>query len=242
MTTPNSHQVVEFRLEVLWKPSGDCLQCVPSLSTVAWQLIPLEHQQFLPLALHGLLTIEPWMVVMRIFKIFRWICNKVWNLVEIDSLWVNVAINLASVQIHFPISFFNIMIHLLYHLVDELDLCGPVATRWMYLMEWYMKTLKTYMRNMARPKGSMAEGCIWNEFLSFIMKYLQKIWGCAMTHMGCWRGKRRCWWSFGRCWAKIHVDSSFMWPYPPICNNQHYPDVTLAQINKINYYLEIVDN
>jgi len=52
------------------------------------------------------------------------------------------------------------MIHLLYHLVDELDLCGAMATRWMYLMEWYMKNLKTYVHNRARPEGSMVEGYI----------------------------------------------------------------------------------
>jgi hypothetical protein len=38
-------------------------------------------QQFLPLALHGLLVAKLWMVVMRILKFFKQICNKVWNLV-----------------------------------------------------------------------------------------------------------------------------------------------------------------
>jgi hypothetical protein len=52
------------------------------------------------------------------------------------------------------------MTHLLYHLVDELDLCGPVSIIWMYKMERYMKTLKTYIRNMVRLEGSMAEGYI----------------------------------------------------------------------------------
>jgi hypothetical protein len=75
---------------------------------------------------------------------------------------------------HFPPSIFNIMIHLLYHLVDELDLCTPVATGWMYLLEWYMKTLKTFVCNMARPKRSMVAGYIWDECLSFIIKYLQR--------------------------------------------------------------------
>jgi hypothetical protein len=50
------------------------------------------------------------------------------------------------------------MTHLLYHLVDEVELCEPISIRWMYQVERYMKTLKTYMRNMARPKGSMAKG------------------------------------------------------------------------------------
>jgi len=96
------------------------------------------------------------------------------NIGWFDSLWVDVTISLVLVEMHFPPSFFDIMIHLLYHLVDELDLCGAMATRWMYLMEWYMKNLKTYVHNRARPEGSMVEGYIWDECLSFIIKYLQR--------------------------------------------------------------------
>jgi hypothetical protein len=66
------------------------------------------------------------------------------------------------------------MIHLLYQLVDELNLWGPMAIRWMYLIEKYTKTLKTYVRNMARPKGSMAKGYIRDECVNFITKYLQR--------------------------------------------------------------------
>jgi hypothetical protein len=87
-------------------------------------------QLFLPLALRGLLALGPWMVVMKVSKLFRRICNKVWNPFEIDSLRIDVAISLALVEMHFPSSFFDIMMHLLYHLVDELDLCGLVSTKW----------------------------------------------------------------------------------------------------------------
>ncbi len=65
------------------------------------------------------------------------------------------------------------MTHLLYHLVDEVDLCGPISIKWMYLVERYMKTLKIYVCNMAKPKGSMAQRYIRYECLGFIMKYLQ---------------------------------------------------------------------
>jgi hypothetical protein len=97
------------------------------------------------------------MAVMRIFRIFRQICNKVWNPSEIESLRDDVVVSLTLVEMHFRLSFFNIMTHLLYHLVDELDLCGPMATKWMYSIERYMKTLKTYVWNMARLEGSMVE-------------------------------------------------------------------------------------
>ena len=66
------------------------------------------------------------------------------------------------------------MTHLLYHLVDELDLCGHVSTRWIYLIERYMRTLKHFVRNMARPEASIAEGYARDECLGFITEYLYK--------------------------------------------------------------------
>ena len=66
------------------------------------------------------------------------------------------------------------MTHKLYHLVDELDICAHVSTRWMYAIEKYMKALKHYIWNMARPEASMAEGYARDECLGFITKYFHK--------------------------------------------------------------------
>jgi hypothetical protein len=49
------------------------------------------------------------------------------------------------------------MTHLLYHTTDEVDLCGSVSIKWMYLVERYMKTLKIYVCNTTKLKGSMAQ-------------------------------------------------------------------------------------
>lgn len=88
-------------------------------------------QQVLPLALRGLMVPSPRMTIMHICKVYKCICNKVWNLVDIDSLHLNVTITLNLLEIEFPTSFFDIMTHLALHLIEELDLCGPMATRWM---------------------------------------------------------------------------------------------------------------
>jgi hypothetical protein len=57
------------------------------------------------------------------------------------------------------------MTHLLLHVVDELDVCGPIHNKWMYLVERMMKVLKGYVHSMARPEGSMAEGYMLEETL-----------------------------------------------------------------------------
>jgi hypothetical protein len=112
--------------------------------------------------------------VKRISRIFKQFCNKVWNPSEIESFIVDVAINFALMEMHFPPSFFDIMIHLLYHIVDELNLCGLMVIKWMYLFETYMKTLKNFVQNMARLEDSMVEGYIMDECFSFIIEYLQR--------------------------------------------------------------------
>jgi len=65
-------------------------------------------QQILPLALHGLFAPRPQMAMTRISKMFRRVCNKVWNPCEIDSLQHDVTVSLTLVEMHFPSSFFTL--------------------------------------------------------------------------------------------------------------------------------------
>jgi hypothetical protein len=111
---------------------------------------------------------------MRMCKFFHRICTKVYNPADFQSLQVDVAESMALLEMEFPPSFFDIMTHLPYHLVVELDLCGPVTTKWMYPVERYMKTLKGYVRNMARLEASMAEGYVKDECIGFVTEYLQR--------------------------------------------------------------------
>jgi hypothetical protein len=72
----------------------------------------------------------------------------------------------------FPPVFQDIMTYLYIHLVEELFICDPVHSRWMYLMEHYMKILKDFIRTYAPPEGSMAEGYAMEDTLGFYMEYL----------------------------------------------------------------------
>ncbi|KAM6571477.1 hypothetical protein CsatA_015557 [Cannabis sativa] len=73
------------------------------------------------------------------------------------------------------LSFFDIMIHLVLHLPEEAILGGPVFMRWMYPFERYMKKLKNYVGNKTRPEGSIAEGYVADEAVTF----------CSMYFKGC---------------------------------------------------------
>ena len=94
----------------------------------------------------------------RMSKVFRRICTKVYNPADYASLQADVAESMALVEMEFPPTFFDIITHHPYHLVRELDLCEPVSAKWMYPVEWYMKILKSHVRNMVRLEACMAEG------------------------------------------------------------------------------------
>jgi hypothetical protein len=47
----------------------------------------------------------------------------------------DVATTLCMLEMVMPPSFFDVMAHLVIHLIKELDLCGLVHTQWMYCIE-----------------------------------------------------------------------------------------------------------
>ncbi|XP_071712837.1 uncharacterized protein [Rutidosis leptorrhynchoides] len=68
------------------------------------------------------------------------------------------------VQRIFPPSFFDVLVHLSVHLATEAKLGGLIQYRWMYPVERYLATLKSYVRNKSKPEGSIAEGYLADEY------------------------------------------------------------------------------
>nr|GFA93808.1 hypothetical protein [Tanacetum cinerariifolium] len=52
---------------------------------------------------------------------------------------------------------------------------GPIRPRWMYPFKRYMKKLKGYVRNKAKPEGSIAEGYVAEEALTFSSHYFRDV-------------------------------------------------------------------
>jgi hypothetical protein len=84
----------------------------------------------------------------------------------------DVAYLLCDFEIYFPPAFFDVMEHLLIHVVEDLELFGPVAARWMCPMERFMKLLKDHVRSRNNPEGSMALGYIKDETLGYLTEYM----------------------------------------------------------------------
>ena len=59
-----------------------------------------------------------------------------------------------------PPTFIDIQVHLLIHLVDDIDMKGVMSARNIFFMERFLKLLKGFVRQHSRPKGYMGEGYI----------------------------------------------------------------------------------
>ena len=75
---------------------------------------------------------------------------------------------------YFPADFFDIMVHIIVHLVREIKCCGPVYLQWTYLVEQYMKILKGYTKNLHHSEASIVERYIVEEAIEFCSEYIEK--------------------------------------------------------------------
>nr|GFB44233.1 hypothetical protein [Tanacetum cinerariifolium] len=103
--------------------------------------------------------------------------KKFSTLMEDDMLKAQIKVVdiLCDLELIYPPALFDIMIHLVIHLPLEALEGGPIRPRWMYPFERYMKKLKGYVRNKAKPKGSIAEGYLAEEALTFSSHYFRDV-------------------------------------------------------------------
>ena len=133
----------------------------------------MEH--FLPIGIRSILPEKVRSSITKLCSFFKSICSKVINPAILPMLQKEIVITLCELEMFFPPSFFDIMVHLVVHLVKETQLCGPAYMRWMYPVERYMKILKGYVKNRSRPEGCMVERYIVEEAIEFCTEYLSNV-------------------------------------------------------------------
>ena len=82
----------------------------------------------MPVAIRSILPDKVRVAITRLCFFFNAICSKVIDPRQLDDLENEVAIILCQFEMYFSPSFFDIMIHLIVHLVREIKLCGPFFT------------------------------------------------------------------------------------------------------------------
>jgi len=98
-------------------------------------------QQLLAMAIRDILPNKVMLAITRLCFFFNAICSRVLDPMKLDKLLDpmkldklenEAAIILCQLEMYFPPTFFNIMVHLIVHLVREIKCCGPIYLRWMY--------------------------------------------------------------------------------------------------------------
>ncbi|WVZ71512.1 hypothetical protein U9M48_020091 [Paspalum notatum var. saurae] len=132
-------------------------------------------QRILPAAIRGFLDKDIYEAIAELGGFFRELCSRTLNKDVLSEMKKEIPIILVKLEKIFPPAFFDVMVHLAVHLPDDALLRGPVQYGWMYPIERRLYTLKRYVRNRARPEGSIAEAYIADECLTFCSRYMDDV-------------------------------------------------------------------
>jgi hypothetical protein len=133
-------------------------------------------QDLMPLALCRSLPRSVAMPLIRFCKYFKVLYGKVIDADEMEHWEAEIAEILCQLEMIFPPSFFDMMVHVTIHLASEVRIAGPVQFRDMWSTERFVGRLKDFVQNMTYPEGSLAENYQFDECLTFCSRYLN---GCA---------------------------------------------------------------
>ena len=83
-------------------------------------------QQLLPVTICDILPDKVRVAITHLCFVFNAIYSKAIDPRQLDDLENEASIVLFQLEMYFPPSFFDIMVHLIVHLVKEIRLCGPI--------------------------------------------------------------------------------------------------------------------
>ena len=129
-------------------------------------------QHIIPVALRGLLQLGPRRAIYHLCHIFQHVNSPILDPLEFPMILEDAVETLCLLNKELPPTSFTISFHLVLHLIPEMTVCGVIHSRWMYLVERYFKTLKSFVKNMAKPEGSIGESYWLTKNISFFFEYV----------------------------------------------------------------------
>src|SRR5438477_12998065 len=100
----------------------------------------------LPIAIRCIKPDYVKLAITRLCHFFNAIAHKVIDPAELSSLNIEIAETLCLLEMVFLLSLFDMMVHLLGHIMDEIKILGLVFLHQMYTFECYMTVLKRFVR------------------------------------------------------------------------------------------------
>nr|AAX95159.1 transposon protein, putative, CACTA, En/Spm sub-class [Oryza sativa Japonica Group]AAX96751.1 transposon protein, putative, CACTA, En/Spm sub-class [Oryza sativa Japonica Group]ABA92366.1 transposon protein, putative, CACTA, En/Spm sub-class [Oryza sativa Japonica Group] len=186
-------------LESIKVPSGYSTNIKRIISTKEKKFTNLKSHdchvlmtQLLPVVIRGILSDNVRATITKLCAFLNAISQKVIDPDRLEALQNEVVQCLVSFELIFPPSFFNIMTHLLCHLVKEISILEPVYLHNMFPFERYMGVLKKYVCNRARPEASIAKGYGTEKVIEFYVEFIEDLRPIGVPesrHEGRLRGK-----------------------------------------------------
>src|SRR3954447_12516515 len=124
--------------------------------------------QVLPVALKGIMDEHVRETLFGLCKFFDVISRKSIGVNQLGRLQEEIVVILYELEVYFPPAFFDIMVHLLVHVVEDIIQLGPTFLHNMMLFERLNGVIKGFVHNMSRLYGSIAKGFL----ISFCQNYL----------------------------------------------------------------------
>nr|XP_011467165.1 PREDICTED: uncharacterized protein LOC105352270 [Fragaria vesca subsp. vesca] len=109
-------------------------------------------QRLLPVVIRPYLQSDVVDTLVALFKFFQRICAKELKKSDVRSLQEDIVCIMCKLEMIFPPTFFDIMIHLMIHLPEQVLLTGSVQYTWCYPNERQLGDFKKN-KNKRFPEG-----------------------------------------------------------------------------------------
>jgi hypothetical protein len=109
----------------------------------------------------------------KLCNYFKLTCPKVINVKVIEKLEEEILEIMCQLEKVFLPTFFDIMEYLVIHLATEVRQDGPVQFKNMWTTKMFMEKMMNMVHTRSHPEGSIAEGYVFDECLTFCSRYLE---------------------------------------------------------------------
>jgi hypothetical protein len=130
--------------------------------------------QILPVAIQGIMEPHVCQTLTGLCHFFDVITRKSISVKKLGRLQEEIVTIINELEMYSPPAFFDIMVHLLVHIVDDIEDLGPAFLHNMMALERLNGIIKAYVRNRAHPDGSIVQGFPTEECISFCKNYLNE--------------------------------------------------------------------
>ncbi|GJR32411.1 hypothetical protein Tco_1108643 [Tanacetum coccineum] len=105
--------------------------------------------QMIPIAIRGLMPSPVRQTITKLCLFFNMIHSKVIDHEKLDELQRDIILILCQLEMYFPPSFFDVMVHLMSYIVEEIKLAGPGSIVQGYAAEEVVQFCTNYMDDVA---------------------------------------------------------------------------------------------